>query len=159
MGPYRKLSLALGTSNSSFHGKDVNNGCFFGRCFIGAMLYYDLMNGMMSYESNVLRFHKSKSLGPPGVEKSKNHRKCIKRKHKIVNLHLGENIQLHEILEMEDLAIVGHFLVRRMGGDIVKASTKENIETVIAYTSKSLVLVKGWMVWIFRFMVEANKIL
>jgi len=49
------LDLALGTSNSSFHGKDGNNGCLHGSSFIGVILYYDLMSGMTSYESNVFK--------------------------------------------------------------------------------------------------------
>jgi len=87
-------------------------------------------------------------LGPIRAEKSRKHKKCIKRKHEIVNLQLVENIKLHEILEMEDFALVGHFLVRRMGHDTVKAWTNKNFETMVVYTPQSLVLVKGWMVWI-----------
>jgi hypothetical protein len=48
-------------------------------------------------------------LGPGGAKKSRKCHKCIKRKQELINL--GENIKLREIMDLEDLTLVGFFHV------------------------------------------------
>ena len=62
-------------------------------------------------------------------------------------------------MDLEDLKLVGCFLGRIMGGDTLKAQEKEKFEVEVGYTPQSPILVKGWMVWIFKSNVEDDKIL
>jgi hypothetical protein len=64
-------------------------------------------------------------LGPRGVEKSSKCCKCSKRKQESINIRLGENIKLHEIMGLEDSTLVGCFIGRRMRGDTLKDYTKD----------------------------------
>ena len=63
------------------------------------------------------------------IMRNKKHPKCIKKMQELVDLHLGENMRLNEILEMADLGLVGHFLGRRMNNDSLKEWTKANFDT------------------------------
>jgi hypothetical protein len=70
-----------------------------------------------------------------------------------------ENIRLNKIMEMLDLELVGRFLARWVNSDTLKEWKKENFEPIVGLFPRSLTLVKGRVVWIFKFMGEVNKIL
>jgi hypothetical protein len=62
-------------------------------------------------------------------------------------------------MELKDLAIIGQFPRKRMGGETLKYWMQENFEAMLGYPPCNMVLVKGWMVWILRYVPNANNIL
>jgi hypothetical protein len=60
-------------------------------------------------------------LGPRGAEKSRKGHKWIKRKQGPMKPQPSKNTKLHEVIDLEDLALVGHFIGRIIIGDTLKA--------------------------------------
>jgi hypothetical protein len=64
----------------------------------------------------------------------------------VVNLHLGDKLKFHEIMELEYSTITGHFSSKRMKGETLKAVMQENFTEVLGYSPHCMVLVKGLMI-------------
>jgi hypothetical protein len=60
-------------------------------------------------------------------------------------------------MEMGDQALVGHFPGKRMSSEELKNWTKLNFEPVVESSPCTMILVKGWLVWVFRLTKEAKK--
>jgi len=63
-------------------------------------------------------------------------------------------VKLHDILELVDLALVGNFLSKRMGGCTLHEWTRENFESVVILSPSSFSLTRDWMVFIFLTLVR-----
>lgn len=63
--------------------------------------------------------------GSGGMGNTKKHKKYVKRKEDDINLELGEGIKLHDIMTMEDSALVVRFARKRMSIETIKAWTSE----------------------------------
>jgi hypothetical protein len=117
------------------------------------MLTSDLMSGIPTSEP-LASDQEGLSSG-----KARKRKKCIKQKVEVINLHLGDNIKLNEVMELEDSTIVGHFLRKHMNGESLKVWMQETFVVVLGYSPRCMVLVKGWMIWILRSKVDVDKII
>jgi hypothetical protein len=55
--------------------------------------------------------------------------------------------------------VVSQFPGRKMNKDCLKEWTKENFEPVVGYPPYIMTLAKGWLVWVFKTVVEVNQVL
>jgi hypothetical protein len=83
----------------------------------------------------------------------------VKKKADAINLELGENVKLHEIMDLEGSSIMGRFSSKRMNKETLKSWTKENFAQLLGYSQCNMVLVKGWLVWIINSREDAKKII
>jgi hypothetical protein len=65
-------------------------------------------------------------------------RKCVKRKMEESNLVLGKAVKLHEILDMEEATMVGHFASKKMSIKTLHKQNIENFRGILGYTSKCM---------------------
>jgi hypothetical protein len=87
------------------------------------------------------------------------HPKCIKKKQDTVNFLLGKNTKLKEIMNLVDLTIFGHFQGKRMSSDTLTDWMKGKFSLEVGYSPLSIIMVTGWMIWIFKSRVEVENIL
>lgn len=85
---------------------------------------------------------------PIGSESLKLNQKCIKQKLEECNLLLGKYLQLNEIHEMDDSAVIGKFARKMISMVIISKWIEKNIFPILCYYPWCLILVKGWMGWI-----------
>jgi hypothetical protein len=73
--------------------------------------------------------------------------KCVKWKMEEPNLILGEGVKLHEILDMEEVVVVGHFTSKEyVYGNTTKWMI-ENFMGILGYTPKCMDWhMDGWLV-------------
>jgi hypothetical protein len=86
-------------------------------------------------------------------------KKCIKKREGPINLTLGDDIKLNEIVTMQNTTLVGRFASKRASPDSLKAWTATTFATFLGYAPSSLVLAKGWLAWTFRSEQDASAIL
>jgi hypothetical protein len=104
------LDPLLGSSLSSSLGKEDFFGEQIKQGFIRGILIVDLMSIIPISKPLVFNHN---DLNP---RKSRERQKCIKWKVEVVNLHLGDNMKLNEVMDLKDSTIVGHFLRKHMNG-------------------------------------------
>jgi hypothetical protein len=95
-------------------------------------------------------------LSQEGSRNPKRH-KCIKKTHEAIILNLSGKTKLNGIMEMGDRVLVGCFPRKRMSSEELKNWTKFNFEPVVGASPCTLILVKEWLVWVFRLTEEVKK--
>jgi hypothetical protein len=121
--------------------------------FIGNLLDLNLMTGSTMVEEG--------SLGKPyleGESKSKQI-KCIKKILELVRLKLGIKTRLNDVMELEELVVIGLFPRREMSCNCFKHWKRFNFEPLVGYFTCIMTLEKGWLVWVFKLVKKFNKVL
>jgi len=116
------------------------------------MLDLKLLSGTPSSDSEVVEI-----LSHEGSRNPKRHN-CIKKTQEVVNVNLGGKTKLNDIMEMGERVLLGCFPSKRMSNEELKNWTKINFKPVVGGSSRTLILEKGWLVWVFRMAKEAEKI-
>jgi hypothetical protein len=77
----------------------------------------------------------------------------------LVNLVLGDDVWMHEVIDMASKALVGLFLGRRMGKPLLKTWLPDSWEPVLGYMPKFYVLVGRCMGFILHLEEDVKKIM
>jgi hypothetical protein len=89
------------------------------------------------------------------VEKKKKNN-CVKSKGRVVNLILGEDIEMNKVVDMENKAIIGRVRGRRFELKTLTEWATESWANRLGYTSNMLSLERGWFAFNMRSLEDAQ---
>jgi hypothetical protein len=95
-----------------------------------------------------------------GSDKKRKHsRKCIKQRSTPINLVLGEEVKMHKVVQLEEMALVEGFLGHYIGDKGLKKWMVGVWKTVLGYDPITYVLSRGWLAFYFQSASDASKIM
>jgi hypothetical protein len=94
-----------------------------------------------------------------GMDPPQKTKKCIKKREGPINLTLGDNIKLHDIVTMQNTTLVGRFAIKSPSSYSLKVWTASTFSTHLGYNPSNLVLAKGWLAWTFKLEKDTSPIL